>query len=254
MQIYIISVEDENSPRWHKFIHQPFFQQKCIPYTKLGIKGAELTAKVYFELAVKGRSRPLSPSMVGCTLSHIEALKQFLETADTHAVIFEDDAIIPETLTLDQLQQEIKCLSFDPNLLLSIGGIGMKECQKVRGTILKQQFLGKKILHVAPDFYHRICYAVAYIVDREIAQTLIDYHQKLRAADDWRYLTDFNSSAKIYMTDLVEHPVIIAGETNTVLSSIEAERVDFSDVDHSRYGSSLRYNIAKFFYKKFPKV
>ena len=95
--------------------------------------------------------------------------------------------------------------------------------------------------------------AVAYIVDREIAKTLIAYHHPLRAADDWRCLTDFSPSASILMTAVVDHPVIAAGEQNSQLSAIEKERVESNDVPISRFGTPLRYNIAKFLYKKYPQ-
>lgn len=255
MKIFVISIEDEKSPRLKKFLAQDFFEKGQVRVTKIGIKGGDLSAKEYFELGVKGRSKPLSPSMVGCTLSHLAALKEFLTTDDQYALVMEDDAILPYDLTIEKLSSELTSLNLPKNTLFSIGGIRMKECQKVRGDILDQEFLSQKILKVSPDFYQRICYAVAYIVDREIAQTLIDYHRPLRAADDWRYLTDFNESASIWMTAIVDHPIITAGEQNSQLSSIEQERVrmNSSDVLVSRYGTSLRYNLLKFFYKKYPK-
>lgn len=253
MKIFVISIEDENSPRLKKFLDQAFFEKGQLPVTKIGVKGGDLSAKEYFELGVKGRSKPLSPSMVGCTLSHLAAVKEFLTTDDQYALIMEDDAILPDDLTIEKLSAELTRLKLPKNTLFSIGGIRMKECRKVRGAILDQEFLSQKILKVSPDFYQRICYAVAYIVDREIAQTLIDYHHPLRAADDWRCLTDFNETASILMTAIVDHPVILAGEQDNQLSSIEKERVNSSDVPVSNFGTPLRYNIAKFFYKKYPK-
>lgn len=253
MKVFIISIEDDDSPRIKKFLNQSFFKKGNISFIKLGIKGGDLTAKEYFELGVKGRSKPLSPSMVGCTLSHLEALKEFLKTDEDYALILEDDAILPEDLTIETLTKALSGLNLPHNTLFSIGGIQMKECRKVRGKIQDYEFLNQKVLKVSPDFYQRICYAVAYIVDREIAQTLINYHQKLRAADDWRYLTDFSETASILMAAIVEHPIIAVGEKNTQLSSIEQERIEYSDISMSRYGTPLRYNLGKFFYKKYPK-
>lgn len=253
MKTYLISIEENNSPRLLKTLSQPFFQNGELPVMKLGVKGGELNAKEYFELGVKGRSKPLSPSMVGCTLSHLEALKAFLGTNDQYALILEDDAIIPDDITIEKLSTEVKKINNPLNTLFSIGGIQMKECRKVRGAILDQEFLERKVLKVSPDFYHRICFAVAYIVDREMANTLLSYHHPLRAADDWRYLTDFSPSASILMTSLIEHPIIVQGEKNSQLSSIEYERSLSADVPVSKFGTKFRYNLAKYLNKKYPK-
>ena len=94
MKIFIISIEEEKSPRLQVFLQQPFFQHNKLEYTKIGIKGGELSAKQYFELAVKGRSNSLTPGELGCTLSHLEALRVFLESSDEYALVLEDDAIL----------------------------------------------------------------------------------------------------------------------------------------------------------------
>ena len=252
MQVFIISIEDEESPRLNKFLAQPFFQNKKLPFNKIGIKGGELSAKVYFEQAVKGRNKPLTPAELGCSLSHLEALKSFLATNDNYALIFEDDAIIPSNLSIETLEKELKKIKLPQNTLFSLGGIQMKESRKVRGALKERKFFKKAILEVHPHFYNRVNYAVAYIVDREMAQTLVEYHQRHRKADDWSYLFDFNDQSHILMTFLIDHPEITAGEINTQLSSIEAERSKYEDLPQSQYGNSLGYNLAKLRYKTYP--
>lgn len=253
MKVFVISIEEENSPRLNSFLCQPFFQNGNLEYTKFGVKGGELSAKEYFELAVKGRSKPLTPSEVGCTLSHIMALKAFLSTDDDYAIIFEDDAIIPKELNLCLLENSLKKINFPNCILFSLGGIQMKESLKVRGEIIQQKFLGNTVLKVNQHFFNRVNYAVAYIVDRDMASNLIAYHYQLRKADDWSYLYDFNKLSKIYMTYLIDHPEIMEGETNKQLSSIEAERAKFKDLPKSQYGYSLAYSLAKLRYKTYPK-
>ncbi|TCM68136.1 glycosyl transferase family 25 [Acinetobacter calcoaceticus] len=250
MQIYIISIEDEDSPRWEKFIQQPFFQHPNITYQKIGIKGAEVPTKQYFDLAVKGRSKPLSPGELGCTLSHLKALELFLNTNDKYALIFEDDAIIPQDLSLVDLSTAIEQQTLPNNLLFSLGGIQMKESRKVRGEF-KDDFLNKKVLKVIPDFYHRVCYAFAYIVDRSMAETLINYHKQIRKADDWGYLYDFDCSSHLYMTYLVDHPQIDADETDPMLSCLAEERSKSADLKKSNYGTPIKKNLAKIFAKKY---
>ena len=224
MKVFVISIEEENSPRLTQFLNQPFFKNGQVPFKKFGIKGKDLTAKQYFEQAVKGRSSPLTPGELGCTLSHLMALKFFLNTNENFALILEDDAILPNDLTLINLEEEISKVNLPSNVLFSLGGIQMKECRKVRGKVCDFNLFNKKVLEVVPDFYHRFNYTVSYIVDRKMAKTLLEYHQPIRRTDDWSYLYDFDSSVNLLATYIVDHPVIEKGEDNQVLSLIENER------------------------------
>ena len=251
MKVFVISVEEENSPRLNTFLCQSFFQNGNLEYTKIGVKGGELSAKEYFELAVKGRDKPLTPGELGCTLSHLAALKRFLETSDEFALILEDDAILKNNLSYQMLSDGLSKIDLPKNLLLSIGGIQMKECRKVRGKFCDFSLLDKKVLKVVPDFYHRVNYTVSYIVDRKMAKTLLEYHKPARRADDWSYLYDFDTSSNILMTYLVDHPVIDKGERDQGLSIIESERNTTADLLKSKYGTNLRKSIAKIKFKKF---
>ncbi|EXE37093.1 glycosyltransferase family 25 protein [Acinetobacter baumannii] len=251
MQIYIVSIEDESSPRLVKFLSQNFFKSSDVNYKKIGIKGIDLPTKQYFEQAVKGRIKPLTPGELGCTLSHLKALELFLATKDEYALILEDDAILPENLSYQNLKSELKKLELPSNVLFSLGGIQMKECQKVRGKIKEYTIFNKAILEVVPDFYHRVNYTVSYIVDRVMAQTLVNYHQPIRKADDWSYLFDFSPTSHIFMSFIVDHPVIESGEANLQLSSIESERASQCEIMKSKYGTGIRKNISKLINKKY---
>ncbi|GEA68032.1 glycosyl transferase [Acinetobacter pittii] len=251
MKIYVVTIEDEKSTRLSNFLGQNFFEQGNLPITKLGIKGGELSAKEYFEKAVKGRVKPLTPGELGCTLSHLKALELFLTTEDQYALILEDDAIFPENLTYQDLKSELIKLKLPSNVLFSLGGIQMKESLKVRGKIKKYTIFDKAILEVVPDFYHRVNYTVSYIVDRVMAQTLVSYHQPIRKADDWSYLFDYDSTSHIFMSFIVDHPVIESGEANSQLSSIESERVGKCEIMKSKYGTGIRKNIAKLVNKRY---
>lgn len=249
MKIFIVSIEDDSSPRLIKFLSQPFFKNGQQAYVKVGVKGGELTAKQYFEMAVKGRSEPLAPSELGCSLSHLKALELFLESKDDYALILEDDAILRNDLTIEQLEKELAKIDLPSNVLFSLGGIQMKECLKTRGKFKKYNFLNVKVLEVVPDYYHRACYAFAYIVDKKMAETLIRYHSKIRKADDWSYLFDFDSTTHILMSFIIDHPVVKKGDNNVLVSTIEAERVREKDIPKSKYGLSLRRSFSKIFNK-----
>ena len=54
------------------------------------------------------------------------------------------------------------------------------------------------------------------------------------------------------MAFIVDHPELEANVIDPSLSTIQAERVGSTDVPVSKYGSSIRYNIGKFLWKKYP--
>lgn len=246
--LYVVSIEERESQRLNSFFKQNFF--KDIPERDIhieGVKGGEITAKEYFNLAVNGRVKPLTPGELGCTLSHLEIYKKFLQTGDDFALIFEDDAIFPSTLTSYELLNQIKKIELEDCFLLSLGGVQMKVCRNVRGEFQKSKILSKTIIKINPHFYNRVCYTFAYVIDRKMAEVLLAYHRKLRRADDWSYLYDFNPKAKIYMTNLIDHPV----EQNIDNSYIESERVKSSDILRSHYGYGISKQIAKIKFKKF---
>lgn len=246
MKIFVISIEEDESLRLNNFITQPFFQQGAVPYVKVGVRGSDIPVKQYFEMAVKGRSEPLSPSELGCSMSHMAALKAFLETNEEYAFILEDDALIPQDLTLKQLELELKNSNFPNNVLLSLGGIQMKESLKVRGKIRDKKLFHQNVMEVTPHYFHRVCAAFAYIVDRPMAKTLLQYNARIRKADDWGYLYDFDSSTHILMTAIIDHPPLAVGETNEEISKIENERVNTPDLPQSNYGKFWSKNLIKF--------
>ena len=55
------------------------------------------------------------------------------------------------------------------------------------------------------------------------------------------------------MAYLVDHPVVERGESNKNLSTIEAERLKSTDVLVSKFGSGMKYNLAKIFYKRYSE-
>lgn len=246
--IYVVSIEERKSQRLSSFFKQNFF--KDIPENDInivGVKGGDMTAKEYFNLAVHGRAKPLTPGELGCTLSHLEIYKRFLLTDKEFALIFEDDAIFPEALNYKELLEQIKQYKFDSGFLLSLGGIQMKVCRNVRGELQKNKILSQPVIKVNPHFYNRVCYTFAYVIDREMAEVLLKYHDKPRRADDWSYLHDFNSKARIYMTNLIDHPV----DQNISNSYIESERIKSNDILFSSYGHGISKQVAKIKYKRF---
>lgn len=92
MRIYLISLKNDNFRRevLENQFPRTFSNFKIID----AINGREANAGEYFNNIrkfFKKTKRLLTPSEVGCTLSHLKALNSFLESNDKYALILEDD-------------------------------------------------------------------------------------------------------------------------------------------------------------------
>lgn len=245
MKKYLISIESTDSERLNNFYAQPTFHKYKDNFKQFGIVGKNLTVSEYFEQGVAGKIKVMTPGELGCSLSHLHALRDFLETDEEHAIIFEDDAIERFELDLDELEEKIKLLKLENCFFLSLGGIQMKICNRVRGQLLPQQLYDQKVLKVDHDFLENLAYAYAYIVDRKMAEMLIAYHQPPRIYDHWQDLILMGRNFSFYATFIFEHPII---EQNIALSYLEQERQAAQKVDQVNQKSLtyLRKKLKKF--------
>lgn len=222
MKKYLISIEKEDSPRLAGFFSQRTFKNYQSEFKKIGVRGADLPTAEYFKLAVAGREKPLSPAELGCTLSHLEAFKDFLASDDKYACIFEDDAICLNDFDLDTLESQIDGLGLESCFLLSMGGIQLKSCNRVRGSMLSQKINGTQVLKLHPLYFGRLFYTYAYIVDRKMAELLLKYHEVPKGCDHWSQIREYSPDSYFYATFLFDHPEL--GEEITGKSYIEQER------------------------------
>lgn len=213
---YLISIEKKGDSRYEQFFAQDEFNES--DFIQFGIKGLELSTKEYFELGVKYLERPLSPSELGCTLSHVQALKDFVQSGAKYAYIFEDDVIVKNHFNF------LEDLDFlGENFVLSLGGIDLSLCKKVRGRLCGTTYAGLPVLRVHPAFYCHVIYAMGYVVDIQAAKRLIQYHTLPHIADDWVGFLTKNKDVHFYMTNVLSHPEVAAlSQINSVL---ESERI-----------------------------
>ena len=111
MKKYLISIDSDDGVRLKNFFAQQIFATCKNDFMKFGVKGAELTVKEYFDLGVTGHNKALTPSELGCTLSHLEALKDFLKSDASLALVFEDDVIQNLDFSLVELEKEVRGLN-----------------------------------------------------------------------------------------------------------------------------------------------
>ena len=94
MKTYLISLEQDTQRRNELARRFPQTYPK-MQWIK-AVNGKELSSKEYFSYAQQyfhNHQKIITPSEVGCTLSHIKALETFLKTKDQYCLILEDDII-----------------------------------------------------------------------------------------------------------------------------------------------------------------
>lgn len=225
MKKYIISIESEDGQRLKFFFQQPLFASAHEEFKKVGIKGDDLTVKEYFELGVVGHKKALTPGELGCTLSHLKALKNFLASSDEYAIVFEDDAIQDCDFTFTEIEQNLKALDLKSCFFFSLGGIQLFHSQKVRGKFLSHQMLERNVLKVHPFYYQKFVSAYAYIVDRKMAELLLQYHSLPQIFDHWSGVYYLEPNINLYATYLFDHPIVTDDEVNSYLHE---ERVQYA--------------------------
>ncbi len=248
MQKYLISIEKEGSPRLQNFFAQETFQAMKSDFVIKGVRGADLQTAEYFRLGVLGKERPLSPGELGCTLSHLAAYKDFLSSDDQLAVFFEDDAIQNQFYDLNELERKVKELQLPSGFLLSLGGIQLPYSRKVKGHLLKDKLFEQPILKIHPFFYKNLSSTYAYMIDRQMAEVLVDFHQTPQGCDHWEGLATLNPIPALYASNLFEHPPI-TGENSH--SYIEAERQNLLSQEGSKQG--VFYQLKNSLLKKILK-
>lgn len=245
---YIVSIEQKDSPRLQNFLNQEVIKPFIDEFKFFGFNAYQQSAKDYFQQAVVGRKRPLTLGEWGCAKSHLMCLQDFLDSDAKYALIFEDDAIQVYDIDLSQLPVQIEQLNLISPFFLSLGGVQMKICNKIKGELLDNTLFKRPILQVHPYFYDKMNYAYAYIVDRAMAQILLDYHQPLQVFDHWQGLS--YRDVHFYMTYIFDHPNI---EINTNMSYLESERVvNILSIDEKVSISKLKYQWLKWFLDKYP--
>ena len=211
---YLISIQKQGLPRYDGFFSQSSFNEN--DFKVYGIVGTNLPTNIYFELGVKNKKIPMTPSELGCTLSHLKALEDFIKSDSEYAYIFEDDVKQKKSIDFN-----VDLSFLGKGFIVSLGGIELYLCRKVKGQIVGELF-GQPVLKVNPFFYDHIYFAMGYIVDKKSAQAILNYHQTPKIYDHWKDFLLENQEIKYFMLDVLEHPEV--ANLNTENNSLENER------------------------------
>lgn len=240
LSTYVVSLPQDASRR-NELKNNFARHEKDFSYVT-AVDGRKLDAHTYFQytlpLYLKHRIL-MSPSEVGCSLSHIKAFEKFLLSQQTHALILEDDIQGSD----DHLDTIINMLSHLKNdYILITGG---------QEGINTSRLYGKQI---APNLYsipkasypyiRRTC---CYVITRESAKTLLAKQKKtLTVADWWNHLLE-DTDMEMFYAPILKHPIDISS------SNIEKERLANSR-ERKNYKANLyehiKYKLSFKFYAK----
>lgn len=177
------------------------------------INGRDLNAYEYFMHInrCKGRAKQkiITPSEVGCFLSHKEAINHFLKSSKETLLIFEDDIYTEK-------QIDIICkINFSEDRIYILGGQNGMRRPKIFSPFLKKD----RPINIPPllnSFIYRTC---CYAINKKTAKKLINIYEKNTfLADDWSTIVREAEIEGISYINLFEHPIDLTS------SNIEEER------------------------------
>lgn len=224
-------------------------RNSCFDYFAVhGVNGKKLDSLSYFNYIKKSTRTFLSPSELGCSLSHISAYQDFLNTQYEFLLVLEDDVTFRDIdFKFDKINLPNDYI--DSSILIHLGGQdGLSSRNKLFGSILDSSINSRQLWEVSPFSYRWLWRTSGYIINRKMAMGIM-LHQKssMKVADSWRYWIKV-LSPKVYYVDLIEHPVDLQ------LSSIQIERNQKDEVYFllnikNKLSALLLYSINLIFFR-----
>lgn len=212
------------------------------------IHGKELSNNILNFAKINSRGNILrrgfsaTPNEIGCTLSHLKAYKEVVDSNLNWAYILEDDAILDERFKtfIDNFQDS----RLDPKTLYLLGGQnGLDELSVIKSRKNNMTIGGQKFTKTIKSerFTYRTC---CYLVSSYLANSIIQLAEKnFTVADDWAFLLENRIINRIYISDFVDHPLDLSA------SHIEKERKieELSETSNGTYGKNSFYTrVGKF--------
>jgi len=220
MRAYVISLHGEDHPR-NAELFQLLQRNSILPSLIQAINGKTLAAATYFSLVqcyLWSDQRLLTPSELGCALSHKRAYEEFLTTTDDCALFLEDDALLSDPACRDIMR--LVRVGLHNKGYVHLGGFeGDKPryYQHIRGVVVHNE---PKAFWIPPWELSTLTGTVGYVASRWIASMLRDsLAQNQHLIDNFYYVYQRFPKFRLYYSNIVGHP------PNLSASSIERERL-----------------------------
>ncbi|HIF9351676.1 TPA: glycosyltransferase family 25 protein [Photobacterium damselae] len=185
------------------------------------INGKELKAIDYFhkmkcENSKFNGRKYLTPSELGCFLSHKKAIEDFLNSMDDILLVIEDDITLINYNLIEDVNYNKDFILNSMDIFILGGQDGLKSFKKV---MLKKNSKSKDFRKVCM-FTHRFIYRTCcYMINRKVAaQILRLMNMTSYFVDDWNLILKNTRVQNLYYTNWFSHPIDISNST------IEEER------------------------------
>ena len=160
---------------------------------------------------------------LGCSLSHMKAFKQFLQSGQDWVCILEDDAIIDKDFKEFISTVDERVLNKDALYLLG-GQDGLRYKNKVVLNLIKLKRIGGQTFGKVIFGHGYVLRACGYLMNAEMAQKLLSrFESNFFIIDEWAYLMRQGYFSDIYMANFVHHPEELSG------SWLEKERQEIKN-------------------------
>ena len=218
--IYLISLEQDIKRR--EELQQRFPKNYNNFILIKAIDGRKLSAKDYYDKTITyfiEKKQIMSPAELGCTFSHIKALKEFLKTDAKFGLIIEDDILGNDD---DLVKISIISQQLDENSLFICGG--------QEGLLSRKYQYGKKtnienVYELIKFSYKHIQRTCCYVITDKSAKTILKHqenHLTLADKSDEIFSTA-DPKMKIYYSSILSQPLDLKN------SHIEQDRAKFKN-------------------------
>jgi len=200
--IYLVSLESDLERRERLAAQFPEHYGGMIHVN--AVNGRELSARQYYEKNLRyvaSTGKIMSPSELGCTLSHIRALELFVASGESRALILEDD-VLGDDASLRRIDDIARGLA-ENSLLICGGQDGLKK----RKYLLGKSALDRDVFRLTLFSHKYVFRACCYVVTQTTAKIILQKHSReVVLADNWGYFFP-EKEVSIYFSNLLKHPV-----------------------------------------------
>lgn len=212
--IYLVSLEQDTKRREELKLRFPNHYDDFIQIN--AVDGRKISAKEYYDKTIEyfiKTNKTMSPSELGCTLSHIKALEEFIKTNNNYALILEDD-VIGEDKDIKKIIETAQRL--DENTLFICGG---QDGLNVNKYLIGKKYLINELYQLSKFSHKHVLRTCCYVITKKTATLILNHHKNsLTLADKWDNFFD-GQNIRIVFQNILKHPIDLSH------SHIENERV-----------------------------